>query len=374
MNEKNFFDPEANEPKQERDSQVRPDSTQSEGKVSETGAPASQQLSELAQIRKEAQEAKRAAEQARFQADQQEIELEQQVEKIRNLRRGGWIAAVVLLAVLAGLIAYSYPLWQQHAEKIAQLPAIEQSLTAIGQRMNAAEEKLTAWTGEQNGLVKQMVSLEKQVSGNLQAARKQAEDLATQVRHTLRAEIVEQVGQIEARLSWLETTQDTDHIRMAKLEEKIGTMRQEMAQEIAQVREETKGNVARLDGRLDHNGLDLESVARRLDRNRVQFEVSKGQTRELVPGVSVTILGTDVSYQSARGWMRLVPEGRTLWLTGLGIHQAVRFYRQTGEEPYELVFTRVAKDSVAGYMVVPAEGSQAFAQSESPAPVLAMVE
>ena len=365
MNENFPNDPEKRDPKQDQDKPAN----QKLARPSEDAAGY-----EPERLLERVNEAQRKAEQARFQAAQQAIELEEQREEVRRLRRRGWMAAVVLLAILAGLAAYSYPLWQQQAEKIAQLPAVQQSLTAMGQRMDAAEEKLTAWTGEQNGLVKRMVSLEKQVSGNLQAARKQAEDLATQVRHTLRAEIVEQVGQIEARLSWLETSQDTDNIRMAKLEEKIGSVRQEMAQEIAQMRQETKGNVARLDDRLDHNGLELESVARRLDRKRVQFEVSKGQTRELVPGVSVTILGTDVSYQFARGWMRLVPEGRTLWLTGLGIQQAVRFYRQTEEEPYELVFTRVAKDSVVGYLVVPVEGSHALAQSESPAPVLAMAE
>ncbi|MBI4463441.1 MAG: hypothetical protein HY647_01945, partial [Acidobacteria bacterium] len=319
MNEKYPFDSEANDPRESEHLHGRPEEP---GGAHSEGASA-QTSPDLARIQ-------RAAEQAHFLAAQQAVELEQQKEEIRHLRRRGWIAALLFAAILTGLTAYSYPLWKEQATKLAQLPGIQQSLTAIGQRVDAAEEKLNAWAGEQSGLVKQVVSLEKQVRGNLQAARKQAEELATQVRQTLRTELAQLAEQTEARLSWLETSQETDRIRLAKMEEEIGNVRQDLAQEIARMHQETRGNVARLDDRLDHNGRQVESVARRLDRNRVHFEVSKGQTRDLIPGVSVTILGTDVSHQFARGWVRLVPEGRTLWLTGLGIHQAVRFYRQTG--------------------------------------------
>lgn len=379
MNEKHPYGSEPSDPKQDRDSQIRadkPESAPSEEAASRaTGAQASQktETGELAQIR-------RAAHEAKFQAEQQGIELQQQDEKIQRLRRRGWLAGVAMLAILAGLAAYSYPLWKNQAEQLDRLPGMQQSLTAIGQRVDAAEQKLSTWASAQSGWIERLGTLEKKVSRNLLAARKQAEDLAAQVhqvQQTLQAELTRRAEEMEARLSWLETSQETDRIRLAKMEEEIGNVRQETTRKLAQFRQETGRDLERLDQETEHNGRDIDSLSQRLDRSRVSFEVTKNRTQELVPGVSVTITRTDVSYQFAKGWIRLVPEGRTLWLVSQNIRQPVFFYRDQGERPYELVFTRVAKDGVVGYLLVPgsAEINQTpVAQSESPAPSLALAQ
>ena len=206
---------------------------------------------------------------------------------------------------------------------------MQQSLTAIGQRVGAAEEKLSTWSSAQSGWIERLGSLEKKVSRNLQAARKQAEDLAAevhQVQQTLQAELTRRAEEMEARLSWLETSQETDRIRLAKMEEEIGNVRRETAGQLAQFRQETGRDLERLNQEAEGNRRELDSVSQRLDRTRVSFEVTKNQTRELVPGVSVTLTGTDVSNQFAKGWIRLVPEGRTLWLVRQKIPQTVVFY------------------------------------------------
>ena len=49
----------------------------------------------------------------------------------------------------------------------------------------------------------------------------------------------------------------------------------------------------------------------------------------------------------------MIPDGRILWIRGQGIQQPVRFYSHKDERPYELVFTRVSKDSAVGYLLMP---------------------
>ena len=50
----------------------------------------------------------------------------------------------------------------------------------------------------------------------------------------------------------------------------------------------------------------------------------------------------------------MIADGRILWIRGQGIQQPVRFYSHQDERPYEVVFTRVSKDSAVGYVLMPA--------------------
>jgi len=85
----------------------------------------------------------------------------------------------------------------------------------------------------------------------------------------------------------------------------------------------------------------------------LDFEVSKEHTREVAPGITVTVSEINVSYQRVEGRIHVIPDGRILWIRGQGIQQPVRFYSHEDERAYELVFTRVGKDSAVGYLLMP---------------------
>ena len=89
--------------------------------------------------------------------------------------------------------------------------------------------------------------------------------------------------------------------------------------------------------------------------------MSKGQTRELIPGVSLQISRTNNQYQRFRGSLWLLQDRQTLWLRDESINEPVRFYHKEGGEPFELVVTGVTGRSVVGYLLFPKEQPPAAA-------------
>ena len=99
----------------------------------------------------------------------------------------------------------------------------------------------------------------------------------------------------------------------------------------------------------------LEPTA--LDRSpgprKVRFEVLKSHSRELAPGISIGLTGTDVAGRRLEGWMWVMPDRRTIQLRHQSAGQPIIFYRDGGKR--ELVITTVAANSVSGYLIVPAD-------------------
>ena len=86
---------------------------------------------------------------------------------------------------------------------------------------------------------------------------------------------------------------------------------------------------------------------------RVAFEVRKGSSRQLAPGISLGLTGTDPYAREIEGWMWLMPDRRTIWLRAKGTHSPVVFYSSADGLKRELRITRVAAQSVSGYLLVP---------------------
>ena len=97
--------------------------------------------------------------------------------------------------------------------------------------------------------------------------------------------------------------------------------------------------------------------------HRIDFELSKGHSRELAPGISLGITRTDVAFRHVSGWMWVLPDRRTIWLRQQGAQEPVDFYGYNDGKKRELVITSVTKGSVAGYMLLPKEGSAAESAS-----------
>ena len=53
------------------------------------------------------------------------------------------------------------------------------------------------------------------------------------------------------------------------------------------------------------------------------------------------------------GYIWLMPDRRTLWVRSQGLQKPLVFYSQTDERPRELIVTRVTKNSIIGYVLVP---------------------
>ena len=61
---------------------------------------------------------------------------------------------------------------------------------------------------------------------------------------------------------------------------------------------------------------------------KVFFQVSEGHSRTLVPGISLGLEWTDTANQRMNGWMWVMPDRRTIWLSSQHLREPLVFYAQ----------------------------------------------
>lgn len=266
-----------------------------------------------------------------------------------------WAMLGVLAIALAVAVAYDYSFLKKHNLQISQ---VVDSVTGLTRRLDVAEARLRDWGVEQASLSERLGKLDRKVSSNFRLARKRTMELIAQTQKSLEDEMDKRTQVINARLTEVESNQEADRTRLTKLQEEIAGVRQELAA----VRRETRGELSSLSREQSQSQNKLEAISTQLARRRVDFEVTKKETRELVPGISLTILHTNVSYQRYDGWIYFLPDRRTLWIEDQGAQEPLVFRQKQGGEPYELVVTGVDKHGATGYLLLPAvEGTGAAA-------------
>jgi hypothetical protein len=102
------------------------------------------------------------------------------------------------------------------------------------------------------------------------------------------------------------------------------------------------------------SGSNTGLLADAVNRNRIDFEVSRNKTQEVAPGIFLTVRDTNVERQQINGWLQISADGRTVWLRDQGAHKAMIFTTKHDVRSHELIFTRVGKQGVAGYLLIPA--------------------
>lgn len=285
----------------------------------------------------------------------------------RYRRRRGviWAASLVVAAALIalgviGVSRYGRPVWQKHATLLAQVPGLQNSLTAAGNRIDAVEGKVRGWADDQDLLWKRIGRLESRMSSNLRVARKQAQELSAQAQRRMQEQLDQRTTALQTRLTQLETSQETERAQVVRLQKDVAAVRQQMADQMAGLRQDNGRDftkldqqLSRLDQQVSHSRRDLDTLAGSLERQRVDFEMGKRRSRELAPGISLAITRTDARYRRFDGWLWLLPDRRTVWVRGQSVQRPVVFYSKRDSRPHELVITQVTKDGVAGYLMLP---------------------
>ena len=270
--------------------------------------------------------------------------------------------AVLLVAAVIGTAWISSTRKTQTGGLPNRLPAATAGMDSVTTRLNSAEEKLNAWPKERAGLTDRVAQLEKSVTSNIRRARAEALALVEGVKREMR----DGLESVHSRLSGIESTQSEMHEEVARLQDNLASvqrdlaaMREAAAQQTAQVRQiqqaqqSTQGEVSGLHSQMQSNEDRVDALSYQVDRQRIDFEVSKDRTMELVAGLYLTINDTDVAHQQISGWLQIARDGRFLWLHDAGAQHAIAFSTKGDERTCQLVFTRVANDSAAGYILVP---------------------
>jgi hypothetical protein len=282
-------------------------------------------------------------------------ELDRLSRRLHRLRT----LAVVLLLTLVGASAYGYFALRKHGFQLSELPSLQESLALVGERLDAAETRLRTWSADWDALDVRLNKLEgrlgRTVAAAREAARKQAQELTAQLQARLEAQLHERDQVIDARLSRLEAEQQASRIQLATLGGQVSAVQQQTGRDLGTLHQQ----VARSERNVDE-------LARQLQRRRVDFELARDYTQELAPGVALHITETNQPFQRVKGWLWLMPDRRTVWVRELGLQQPLVFYHRDSDQPNELVITRVAKDAVIGYLLLPAD--QEVTVGAAPAP------
>ena len=198
-----------------------------------------------------------------------------------------------------------------------------------------------------------VANVDKKVDATVQAARHQTRDLVAQAEGRLRGEMDQRAEVVDTRLNHVESVQRDDRARLEMLNNQLQQEVAGLRGEVASNQDGTTRDLETLQQQADHNADSLTILAQQLQRERVSFEVGKNSPTEVLPGLSLTVLKTNPSYQQFRGYVSLTEEGRTLWLENLGAGEAVDLYPHDASHPYSLIVTKVDDSGIVGYVLLP---------------------
>jgi predicted nucleic acid-binding Zn-ribbon protein len=280
-------------------------------------------------------------------------------------------AVVILLTVwLVGLSWYTHRSVGNDNLALAKIPALQKSADAMGDRLSSVEGKMSSWTSDRKAFSETMARFEQTIGSNIESARDQVQAAANQVGQRLRDEINKSLQRLQNRVENVEATQRESHDQLAAAQNEIGGLRKEInglqkqneerLKELQQSQSNAQTNVNKLnskvgaiDDKVTAHSTSLNTLNEKIERDPAMFELSSNKTKEVVPGIYVTIKHIDVAHQKVDGWMQLAGEGKIVWIRNLGAKQPLPFVTRSDDRSYELVFTGIQKNGATGYVLVP---------------------
>jgi hypothetical protein len=272
----------------------------------------------------------------------------------RRSALGVWFVLMVLALGLLGVCGYLYLALRNNHVTVSQVPGLLRSIPALGGRLDTTEARLRGMTANWDGLTTHMADLDRKVDSGLRAARNQTRELVGQTADHLQAELDRRSEAVDARLNHVESVQKQDQVQLANLNDQLRGQVSSLREQLAAAQQSNGRDLANMQEQVSNNQGDLHTLTQSLHRDRVTFEIIKNSPTELAPGVTLTVLRTDVDHQRFRGYVSLTNEGKTLWLNNLSAKEAVDLYAQSNNHPYSLIVTTVSPDGVVGYMLLPA--------------------
>jgi len=261
---------------------------------------------------------------------------------------------MILVLALVGASAYFYLSLRNNNISLSQVTGLLQSIKTLGGRTGAAEAKLRDLAANWDAMANQLAELDRKVDSSLRATRNQTRELVGQAAGRLQAELDQQGQIVNTRLNNVESRQGQDRAQLAQLNDQLRVQIASLREQLTAAQASTGRDLANLQGQVSEGQGNLHTLAQQLHREKVTFEIVKDSPAELAPGITLTVLKTDVSYQRFRGYISLTNERKTLWLNNQNAKEAVDLYSQRYSLPYSLIVTTVSNDGVVGYLLLPA--------------------
>jgi hypothetical protein len=297
-----------------------------------------------------------------------EMDTKKETFQTKNVRYGGmfWPVAV-LLAVGAIAIAWmAYPFMTERGGPSTPLPVAQAVPDSVAARLDWIEEKFNGWPQELAGMKDRMSQMEKSLSAGIRRARSETTALAEGIKR----DMGQSLEALQARLTGIESTQSETHEQVASLQGELATVRRDLAGvreenarlagqigQIEQVQEATHRKVTGVENAVLWNQDRVDTLAYDVQRHRVDFEVEKDRSDEIINGIYLTVNRTNVARQQVDGWLQIAADGRFVRLNDSNAQHPIAFSSRSDDRAYQLVFTRITQDSVAGYVLAPAAAS-----------------
>jgi hypothetical protein len=172
--------------------------------------------------------------------------------------------------------------------------SLRAALTSIGERIYRVEQRIRNF--DPDAYERRLTKLENKVDARFAEARTKADAAASVAAARLRVEFGSRHGDVGARLARLEDDWQGDSSQLASLLGELTPVREQLAnQELRMMAAEHNGSqdkaiveqtldqrIAEVRREIVGNQRELDKLARGIAVRRVDFEVSKNQSRELV--------------------------------------------------------------------------------------------
>jgi len=270
--------------------------------------------------------------------------------------------AVLLAACIVGIAWLGSPLVAEYGGLRNRLPVAQAALTSMDGRLNVAEGKLNTLEKDRPVVADRITKVETSSAAGIRRARSESFALVEGVKK----EMNQNRDALSSRVDGLQSTQREAHDEVAGLKSDLTGVRQELAEareadavqgnrisHVDQVQNSIQGHVARLELQMANGQDKMDALSSEVDRQRIDFEVSKNKADQLVDGVILTVSKTNVGKQQVEGWLHIVGDGRFVWLRDAGAQHPIEFASAKDDRAYQLVFTKVASKGVVGYLLVP---------------------
>ena len=315
-------------------------------------------------------------EQTRSEVRNMRVKLDRQEDENEFQGRRTKILAIVLCAlmvILAAAFWFVYPTVQEQPQTAEEMLSLKKVASTLDGSVQALEGKLNKTAAGLPGLTTRMDQLQEGMKSTMQSAQA----AATQVGQRIRQDFNQTVQVIQSRLSGLESNQRESSERVNQLQQQVASLKQELAsmrtesteaaekikqqfQEEQQARASVQSNI---DQKMATHQTTLDSLSNRVDRKRVEFDLTNRKTTEIAPGILLTINRSNTGKQQVDGTLQVAAESRSFELRAQGIQKPLVFYTAGETRPMEVVFTNVTKTGAAGYVMMPTPAVAARAEN-----------
>jgi len=301
--------------------------------------------------------------------DPQRKRLDHQEELQDSHERRLKILSVLVGVLIVGLIAsmwFAYPTLRDQRRAVGQMIGLQAVATALGERVTTLDARLHKTAADMPDMTNRIGQLQTGLTAGLQTARTQAQTAASQMGQRIRQDLNQTLQGIQSRLAGVESNQreSTEHVvqlqaQLNKLQGEITGLREEASaanDKVKQLEEQQQSSssaLTSLDKKISTSQSTLATLTTRFDQTRVEFDVPKGKTQEIAPNIYLTVRRADVGKQEMDGALQLAANSKMLPLRQQGLSRPVTFYSTGETRPSEMVITKVSKNGVSGYVLMP---------------------